>query len=218
MLMPNGDVYQGYLRNGKKNGRGLIIFAKDRKSLDGYWQNDRFLSKAAWWFLFITLHQLMNHPIIIINHEEIILRIQRKGLDWRGMAWGMSSLKQVAKQMKNSPFTRLRYTRMIAEAEQYHVYESVNLQGSAASVWLQEFFSSSPFWSSQSSESSQVFEDLACLLGFLTQFTGTWTASGSRWRWNAVRISWYSKNCLSQTNCGASRASQDHHLIIIQSQ
>jgi hypothetical protein len=45
--MPNGDVYQGYLRNGKKNGRGLIIFAKDRKSLDGYWQNDRFLSKAA---------------------------------------------------------------------------------------------------------------------------------------------------------------------------
>ncbi len=45
-MMPNGDSYQGYLRNGKKNGRGLLILGGGSKSLDGYWQNDRFLSPA----------------------------------------------------------------------------------------------------------------------------------------------------------------------------
>ena len=46
ILMPHGDIYQGYLRNGKKNGRGLLVLGKDKKTLDGYWQNDRFLGCA----------------------------------------------------------------------------------------------------------------------------------------------------------------------------
>ena len=44
--MPNGDIYQGYLRNGKKNGRGVLMFKQSRRQLDGYWQNDLFISQV----------------------------------------------------------------------------------------------------------------------------------------------------------------------------
>ena len=42
--MPNGDIYQGYLRNGKKNGRGILMLKHSRRNLDGFWQNDMFIS------------------------------------------------------------------------------------------------------------------------------------------------------------------------------
>lgn len=35
--MPNGDTYHGYLRNGKKNGRGTLILKNSNKILDGIW-------------------------------------------------------------------------------------------------------------------------------------------------------------------------------------
>lgn len=44
IFMPNGDVYQGYLRNGKKNGRGVLMLKQSKQNLDGYWQNDLFIN------------------------------------------------------------------------------------------------------------------------------------------------------------------------------
>jgi hypothetical protein len=35
--MPNGDIYHGYLREGRKNGRGKLVLKDSDKILDGYW-------------------------------------------------------------------------------------------------------------------------------------------------------------------------------------
>jgi hypothetical protein len=34
--MPNGDVYQGFLKNAKKNGKGILTL-KNGKILNGCW-------------------------------------------------------------------------------------------------------------------------------------------------------------------------------------
>ena len=44
--MPNGDIYEGYLRKGRKNGRGVLKLAKAKTELDGYWQEDRFVTRS----------------------------------------------------------------------------------------------------------------------------------------------------------------------------
>jgi hypothetical protein len=43
--MPNGDIYQGFIKNGKKNGRGMLSL-KQVSKLDGYWENDVFLGSS----------------------------------------------------------------------------------------------------------------------------------------------------------------------------
>lgn len=43
MIEPNGDVYQGHLRNGRKNGRGMLILSEGDKVLDGFWEDDHFI-------------------------------------------------------------------------------------------------------------------------------------------------------------------------------
>ena len=46
--MPNGDLYQGFLRNGKKNGRGVLKFNNGVSTeLDGFWKEDRLMTKAV---------------------------------------------------------------------------------------------------------------------------------------------------------------------------
>ena len=43
--MPNGDKYHGYLRDGKKNGRGTLFLKDLEKVFDGYWQDDHYIKK-----------------------------------------------------------------------------------------------------------------------------------------------------------------------------
>lgn len=43
----NGDVYQGYLKDGTKTGRGVLIIAPSGGRLDGFWQNDILLNTIA---------------------------------------------------------------------------------------------------------------------------------------------------------------------------
>jgi hypothetical protein len=45
--MPNGDIYSGYLHDGKKNGRGTLILQDSGKILDGIWSEDNFISAFA---------------------------------------------------------------------------------------------------------------------------------------------------------------------------
>jgi hypothetical protein len=41
--MPNGDTYQGYIKNGHKHGRGILTLTQPSFVLDGRWSNDRFI-------------------------------------------------------------------------------------------------------------------------------------------------------------------------------
>lgn len=41
--MPNGDTYQGYIKNGRKHGRGILTLTQPSFVLDGRWVNDRFV-------------------------------------------------------------------------------------------------------------------------------------------------------------------------------
>jgi hypothetical protein len=44
--MPNGDTYQGYIKNGHKNGRGILTLKQPSFVLDGHWSNDNFIDIA----------------------------------------------------------------------------------------------------------------------------------------------------------------------------
>jgi hypothetical protein len=43
--MSNGDVYQGFFKNGMKNGKGILKLESEKKIFEGIWQNDIFLDK-----------------------------------------------------------------------------------------------------------------------------------------------------------------------------
>jgi hypothetical protein len=45
--MPNGDTYHGYLKEGRKNGRGTLFLQDSQKLLDGYWQDDNFIESIS---------------------------------------------------------------------------------------------------------------------------------------------------------------------------
>ena len=73
--------------------------------------------------------------------------------------------------MKNSPFTRARYARMISEAEQYIIVDAVKAPGSNVSVSPQEFSSSLLCSNSLLSAFSLASGEWASLLGFPIQFS-----------------------------------------------
>lgn len=37
-------MYKGSIKNGQKNGRGMLRLADEQKTLDGYWEDDMFVS------------------------------------------------------------------------------------------------------------------------------------------------------------------------------
>ena len=69
--MPNGDIYQGYLRNGKKNGRGVLMMKQSGRNLEGLWQNDLFISEIKWLQYFITAV----HPHLIAHLHALTTTI-----------------------------------------------------------------------------------------------------------------------------------------------
>ena len=49
--MPNNDTYEGFLRNGKKNGIGVLRLYSYNKILEGQWEDDVFISSKFWLFI-----------------------------------------------------------------------------------------------------------------------------------------------------------------------
>lgn len=46
IVLPNGDVYYGMVRDGRKNGKGTLQLKASSEVFNGYWKNDYFVSEA----------------------------------------------------------------------------------------------------------------------------------------------------------------------------
>lgn len=40
----NGDTYKGYIKDGKKNGRGTLTYSQSKVYVEGFWRDDVLLS------------------------------------------------------------------------------------------------------------------------------------------------------------------------------
>ena len=112
--------------------------------------------------------------------------------------------RKIAREMKNSPFIRARYVRMIAEAEQYHFVDAVKEPDSTVSDSPLEFSSSQHCWNSPLLECNLVSEELDCQQPFPTLFTLMWAALALKWQSKEVQ------NQITAVKCAYRKSLVDH--------